>query len=311
VTTMTQSPAPTAYTYEACLAASERIRWRVEDLIGGDKRLDFTKAFLPEALARVQALTFLSPLERLVLNQIRGNTYLSVFGLVEEFILPFVMDHARPSLAADDQKTRALLQFASEEAKHIHLFKRFREAFAKGFGVPCAVIGPPDVIARHVLGHDPLAVALLILHIEWMTQSHYVESVQDDIDLDRTFKSLLKHHWMEEAQHAKLDTLMVESLAAGRSEAEVLAAFEGYLSLGLFIDKGLEQQVRLDRESLELATGRALTPGEDGEFVRVQRQANRWTYLGSGMTHPNFVATVRKLHPAAAGRLHEVAKGFM
>jgi hypothetical protein len=135
--------------------------------------------------------------------------------------------------------------------------------------------------------------------------------VQDDIDLDRTFKSLLKHHWMEEAQHAKLDTLMVESLAAGRSEAEVLAAFEGYLSLGLFIDKGLEQQVRLDRESLELATGRALTPGEDGEFVRVQRQANRWTYLGSGMTHPNFVATVRKLHPAAAGRLHEVAKGFM
>jgi hypothetical protein len=311
VTTMTQSPAPTVYSYEACLAASERIHWRVEDLIGGDKRLDFTKPFLPEALARVKPLTFLSPLDRLVLNQIRGNTYLSIFGLVEEFILPFVMDHTRPSLAGDDHKTRALLQFASEEAKHIQLFKRFREAFAKGFGVPCAVIGPPDVIARHVLGHDPLAVALLILHIEWMSQSHYVESVQDEIDLDRTFKSLLKHHWMEEAQHAKLDTLMIEALAAGRREAEILVAFEGYLALVTFMDEGLAQQVRFDQESLEVATGRALTPEEDAEFVRVQRQANRWTYLGSGMTHPNFVATVRKLHPAAADRLHEVAKAFL
>ena len=28
------------------------------------------------------------------------------------------------------------------------------------------------------------------------------------------FKSMLKHHWMEEMQHAQLDTLMVEAIAA-------------------------------------------------------------------------------------------------
>ena len=44
-----QSSAP-SYSYEACLQVSERINWRVEDLIGGDKRLDFSRAFLPEAL---------------------------------------------------------------------------------------------------------------------------------------------------------------------------------------------------------------------------------------------------------------------
>ena len=49
-----------AYTYAAALAASERINWRVEDLIGGDKRLDFARPFLPESLARVAPLTFLS-----------------------------------------------------------------------------------------------------------------------------------------------------------------------------------------------------------------------------------------------------------
>jgi hypothetical protein len=117
------------YNYQDVLVASQRIDWRVEDLIGGDHRLDFTKPFMPEALARVEALNFLTPREQMVLNQVRGHSYLSLFGLVEECILPFVLDHARPQLNSDDYRTRALLQFASEEAKHIHLFKTFRAEF--------------------------------------------------------------------------------------------------------------------------------------------------------------------------------------
>ena len=34
----------------------------------------------------------------------------------------------------------------AEEAKHIHLFNRFREEFRRGFGVECEVIGPADAI---------------------------------------------------------------------------------------------------------------------------------------------------------------------
>jgi len=195
------------YTYKEALGASEKIRWRVEDIIGGDKQLDFTKPFMPESLARVDGLTFLSPGERRLLNQIRGHAYLVIFGLVEEFILPFVIDHARPNLQGDDYRLRAFLQFASEEAKHIHLFKRFREEFEREFGMHCEVIGPPEEIARAVLAHHKLGVALVILHIEWMTQRHYLDSVKDDQQLDPQFKSRLRHHWMEEAQHAKLDTL--------------------------------------------------------------------------------------------------------
>jgi hypothetical protein len=300
-----------SYSYDACLAASERIRWRVEDIIGGDNRLDFTKPFMPETLARVKPLEFLTPAERLVLNHIRGNTYLYVFGLVEEFILPFVMDHARlESGPGEELRTRALLQFAGEEAKHIHLFRRFREEFTKGFGTPCAVIGPPGDIAKHVLSHDPLAVALVILQIEWMSQAHYVDSVKDDGGLDPTFKSLLKHHWMEEAQHAKLDTLMVETLAAGRGESEILAAFEQFLSIGLFLDSGLEQQQIFEHQAFEAASGRTLTSGEAAQFVAVQRQASRYTFLGSGMTHPNVLATVRRLNASAADRLKEISASF-
>src|SRR5262249_28062448 len=130
--------------YDTIPAASERVQWRVEDLIGGGKRLDFSRPFLPESLAGVERLPFLSARERLVLNQIRGHGYLYIFGLVEEFILPFLLDHTRPVLHGESARTRAFLEFASEEAKHIDLFRRFRTAFLDGFGHEVAVIGPPD-----------------------------------------------------------------------------------------------------------------------------------------------------------------------
>ncbi len=299
-----------AYTYAGALEASERVRWRVEDLLGDDARLDFSTRFLPEGLAQVDGLEFLTSAERRTLNQIRGHTYLNIFGLVEEFILPFVLDHARPHLHGDAAQVRALLAFAGEEAKHIHLFKRFRECFEGGFGTPCATIGPAPDVARSVLAHHPLAVALAILQIEWMTQRHWLECVQDDAALEPRFKSLLRHHWMEEAQHAKLDTLMVESIAAGCRGDEIAGAVEEYLAIGSFLDDGLATQVTLDREALERATGRVLTDAEREAFFAHQQRANRWTYLGSGMTHPRFLDALERLGPAHRRRIEAVAPSF-
>ena len=298
------------YTYQSTLAASDVIHWRIEDIIGGEKRLDFSKRFMPESLARVEPLSFLNSEEKITLNQIRGNAYLCIFGLVEEFILPFVLDHARPQLQPDDFRTRALIQFAGEEAKHIQLFKRFRTDFENGFGTSCAVIGPPEAIAKAVLAHDPLGVALTTLHIEWMVQRHYVETIRDDNELDPQFKSLLKHHWIEEVQHAKLDTLIVENLSAGRTEEEIMQAVEEYLKIGGLIDGGLQQQVEFDLEAFSRATGRELSQAEQEEFRRVQLQANRWTYLGTGLTHDKVRETLQGLTPKALERIDAVAPLF-
>jgi hypothetical protein len=298
------------YTYEAVLAAAERIHWRVEDLIGADKQLDFSRPFMPESLSRVETLAFLTPREKTVLNQIRAHGYLHVFGLVEEFILPFVLDHVRPQLQADDARIRALLGFASEEAKHIDLFKRFRTEFTAGFGTRCDVIGPAQDVARAVLAHHPLAVALVILQIEWMTQQHYVESVRDDASLDPQFASLLRHHWMEEAQHAKLDTLIVESLAGASSSEEIDRAFADYERIGALLDGGLAQQVDLDIDAFQRATRRTFSEAERESFLAAQRQATRWTFLGSGMSHPSFLATVGELRPAARTRIEQMMPAF-
>lgn len=297
------------FSFAAALGGSGRT-WQLDDVLAPDQSLDFTRTFMPDSLARTSDLTGVSDSERHILNQIRGHEYLSIFGLVEEFILPFVLDHARPQLRGDDYRTRALLKFASEEAKHIQLFKRFHGAFLAGFAVECAVIGPPDAIAAEVLRHDPLSVALIILHIEWMTQRHYLDSIRDDGNLDLLFKSLLRHHWIEEAQHAKLDTLMVEALAAGRAQASIDAAVDGYLSIGAFLDEGLKAQTAFNLDALERAIGRTFEDPARELFLRQQHQAARWTYLGSGMGHPSFRATLGAISPAGLARVDGIALTF-
>jgi hypothetical protein len=298
------------YNFTSVLTASARAAWQIDDVLPEGAALDFTRPFMPETLARTGALAALSADERRVLNQIRGHEYLVIFGLVEEFILPFVLDHARPQLSGDDARVRALLNFAGEEAKHIELFKRFHARFVDGFGSACGVIGPPEAVAAEVLRHDPLSVALVILMIEWMTQSHYLDSVRDDGGLDPLFKSLLRHHWMEEAQHAKLDTMMVEALADGRSEAEIDAALDGFLEIGVFLDNGLKAQAGLNLDAFETATGRTLGEETRDALLEQQHQALRWTYLGSGLTHPKFVATLAAMSPAARDRIAAIAPAF-
>lgn len=301
---------PHNYSYQSALAASERVNWRVEDLIGGDKKLDFGKPFMPESLAQVKQLSFLTPEEQRTLNQIRGHEYLAMFGLVEEFILPYVVDHARPQLSGDDYRVRALLGFAGEEAKHIHLFKRFRQEFENGFGSKCDFIGPAEDISRFVLSHSALGVALAILHIEWMTLRHYIEGVQDNQDLDPQFKSLLKNHWLEESQHTKLDTLMVGEIAGSATAQEIDEAFKEYGEIGAFLDQGIQQQAEFDVGNFLQATRRELSKGEREATKQAVLKGMRWTYLGTAMTHPNFLETVESIKPEARQQIEQMAPMF-
>ena len=296
------------FNYEAALASSLRAQWQLDDVLRADQELDFARRFMPESLARTAAIETLNPYEQRILNQISAHQYLCIFGVVEEFILPFLFDHARPALRGDDWRIRALLNFASEEAKHIHLFKRFHEAFERGFPVKCEVIGPSEAIGAKVLSHDPLSVGLVILMIEWMTQAHYLGSIRDDGDLDPLFKSLMKHHWMEEAQHAKLDTLIVDALAAGRSEDEIDRAIDEFFEIGAFLDNGLKAQAGFNLDALEKTIGRRLDDRD--QILAQQHQAARWTYLGSGMVHERFVGTLQAMSPRAAARIAEAAPLF-
>jgi hypothetical protein len=296
------------FNYEATLASSLRAQWQLDDVLKADQDLDFSRNFMPESLARTAAVTSLNPFEQRILNQISAHQYLSTFGIIEEAILPFVLDHARPQLSGDDWRVRALVNFAGEEAKHIHLFKRYHDAFVRGFPVECQVIGPAEAIRAEILRHDPLAVALVILMIEWMTQQHYLGSIRNDNDLDPLFKDLMLQHWKEEAQHAKLDTLIVDALGEGKTEEQIDKAIDEFFEIGGFLDDGLKMQAGFNIDALEKAIGRKV---EDREALLAQQhQAARWTYIGSGMVHERFKATLESLSPRAAQRIAEAAPLF-
>ena len=102
------------HSFEAILETSRRVNWRIEDIIGGDKKLDFAKPFLPETFARTERLAFLTPGERLTLNHIRGRGYLATFELVERFITPFVADQA--GLGSDEEP---FARPVGQDAEHV------------------------------------------------------------------------------------------------------------------------------------------------------------------------------------------------
>jgi len=263
---------------------------------------------LPEVWIDANALDFLSEKEKLAVNHIRAHSYLYLFGFVEEYIAPFVVEHVRSRIhKAMPEELRALLHFAEEEVKHIELFRRFGEEFRAGFGAACDVIGSPAAFAAQLLSKSPFGGALAILHIEWMTLLHYVSSVRGNVDIDPQFSSLLRHHWLEEAQHAKLDTLIVESMAQQLSEREIEEGIDDYLTIGGMIDAELAQQVEMDLTSFRRVTGRVLSDSEVDRYRAVQQRSYRQTFLTSGMRYDRFQDILAAISPEGAKKVAEVA----
>ena len=96
---------------------------------------------------------------------------------------------------------------------------------------------------------------------------------------------------MEEAQHAKLDTLIVDALAEGRSEAEIDKAIDDFFEIGGVPrrrpeDAGRRSTSTRSRKSSAASSRTAPT------IEAQQHQAARWTYIGSGMVHERFKATL-------------------
>ena len=147
------------------------------------------------------------------------------------------------------------------------------------------MIGPAEEIAAAILNHSPLGVFITTLHIEWMTQSHYVDSVKDNAKekLDPLFCSMLKHHWLEESQHAKLDTLVVDEIATRLDRKEIKKGIDDYMDIGKLLDGGVQTQVRMDieRSAKRRPVGCSLWPsGKKSSASRSRATAGRSSSAG-------------------------------
>lgn len=290
----------------------ERNRYQsaLDDVLSEGASFEFDRPFLPEALAGERALSFLTRDEQRALNQIRGHGYVCLLGLLEEFILHFVLERLTAQLDAELAESDALMGIAVEEAKHIELFRRFRRCFERGFGARCEVVGPARAMREQVLGRSELGVGLLVLHIEWMTEQHDLDRLQDDTSLEPSFARLLHQHWLDEREHARIDGRLIESLAARASPGQRAQAFADYVGLLAFLEQGLDRQVELDREALERAIGRELGAAERERLRDVQRQAQWRTFLGSGVTHPRLRAAVEAVYRPGRSSLDVLAARY-
>jgi hypothetical protein len=297
------------YSYPDILQNSLKVAWTERQVLEG-RDFDYSRRFLPNRLSGVDDIRCLNDREKLKLNQIMGNAYCHIFGYVEEYIIPQALEAAQKDIYGDETRLRALLRFAEDESKHQALFQRSTALFEKGFGVQCGLIPAREEVAKVVLSKSRLCSYLLTSMIEWFTQLHYVEHVRDSGDLDGLFRDLVRYHWMDEAQHAKIDSLLIDEIVQGISEEERETAVDELLELGGAIDGLLSQQADLDLQSLEKAIGRTLSQSERDEIKRNTQRAYRWTFLVSGLEHPNFVKIVSELTARGPAKLKAVAKAL-
>ena len=171
----------------------------------------------------------------------------------------------------------------------------------------CELIPGRGRMAEVVRSKSKLAVMVLTAIIEWFTQLHYVEHVQDSSDLDGLMRDLLRFHWMEEAQHAKMDTLLIGEVAQDMTLEEREAAIDEVLELGGAIDGLLAQQIGMNIAALEKAADRTFTDAEKEEITTNTQRACRWTFLVSGLQHPNIVRAVSELTESGSGKIEGVA----
>jgi hypothetical protein len=297
-----------SYDYASCVKGSEKVSWKLDDVLPPDAKLDFSRPFLPAALAARGEMPFLSAAEHRTLNQITGHAYLNLFAFVEEYILATMIQHSHAEVFGDHQAIRALSRFVDEEVKHQQLFYRYMEAFKRDFAHPADVLTSASAVAGVVLSKSPIAVMVLTYHIEIMTQAHYTECVKDDAGIDPLFAKLLRFHWLEESQHARIDALELDKLLSDASPAQIETGWKDYLDLCSAIDGLLLQQAELDAKALAGAAARTFDEAENAAIVKAQHAGYRYTFLVYGMQNPSFIAVMTAMSADGAARVRERAK---
>ena len=101
---------------------------------------------------------------------------------------------------------------------------------------------------------------------------------------------------------------MIDELARAYSPGQVEQVVDEFFEIGAFLEAGLKQQAQFNLDALEKAAGRNLSDRD--EIAAQQLDAARWTYMGSGMSHPKFLGLVQRAAPGAGDRIVEASRSF-
>ena len=281
--------------YAKCIAASKRIRWDIDlDVIRG-RQFDFGMKFLPDGLSRLKELPFLTPREARFASQVMGRTYANMFGMIERYIGPKILEISRDYWLGDQVALEALVRFTDEELKHQELFRRIEEMVAVGMPPGYRFKPRANEVAGLVLGKSTWAVLGLTLDIELFTLAHYRSSIEPDADLSPLWKDVFLYHWKEESQHAIMDELEWRREDAKLDAGQRDRAVDDLIALVGAIDATLQVQAAEDAEYFVDNAGRALTAAERNRVHATWLRAYRWQYIVTGVREPRFLETLKSM----------------
>ena len=115
---------------------------------------------------------------------------------------------------------------------------------------------------------------------------------------------------MEESQHAKLDTLMVQEIFDACTDEERAKAIDGYLEIGGMLDEGLAQQVKFDLESLEARNRPRIHAGRIQTIPRSAAPGHALDVSRNRDVHKNFLAVAELVQKGSKARLEAIAPLF-
>jgi len=274
--------------YARCVAGSKRIRWDIDKDVFRGRQFDFSKKFLPDGISKINEMDFLENDERVLLSQIQGRTYASMFGFVERFITAKILEISRDHWLGDQIALEALIRFCDEEVKHQDMFRRIESMMAGAMPEGYSFPWDPNKVAGAVLEKSTWAVMGLIYEIELFTQEHYQQSIQPDEHLSELYKDVFLFHWKEEAHHAVLDGIEWPREDEKITPEQRDRAVNELIELVGDVDGILQVQSNTDADFFLKVSPRSLTE-EDSEFIRKGLlRAYRWQYIFSGTEHPRF-----------------------
>ncbi|MBB6096246.1 hypothetical protein HNQ60_005168 [Povalibacter uvarum] len=285
------APAPAssrATRYAQIVQSSKKAEWQIDrDLLQG-RAFDFSRKFLPDALSRVDRLTFLSNDEARLLSQIQGRTYAYLFGLVERFISAKMLEQGRSHVFDDQLALEALVRFSSEELKHQELFRRMETMIGPHLPAGYRQVVDPNDVARVVLASSTWSVLALTCHIELFVQAHYAESIAPHDELCPLFKDVFRFHWKDESRHVVLDELEWKDEHARLSEDERDHAVNDLIALVAAVDGILQSQSQSDVDYFIRCAARRFSSEEITQIGATVLSAYRWQYIISGVQHAHF-----------------------
>jgi hypothetical protein len=274
--------------YAKCVEVSKRIRWDIErDVIRG-RKFDVSKKYLPDGLSMAPSLEFLGKDEKRLVSQIQGRTYANIFGLVERYIGPKMLEISKDHWLGDQVALEALVRFTDEELKHQELFRRIEAMIAPAMPAGYTFLPEPNAVASAVLSKCTWAVLALTCDIELFTQAHYRQSIEPDRDLSDLWKDVFLFHWKEESQHAILDELEWQRENAKLTPAQRDQAVSDLIDLVAAVDGILQVQAKADTDYFLRVCGRTFDKAQVQKLGDTMLKAYRWQYIGSGVQDERF-----------------------